>query len=676
MKNFDAHNYFIQQLQIFPQNHEITESNTTFSKKPDIQLLPESGHFLSGVVNTVGIVAKDGQGRGIPNLNIELETDEGITIAKTTLNQMGLGRIAFIPSKGNSYTIKTFFAGKYYDFRVTPTVNEEGITLSASEYKGNLNVAVNTNSNTLKKIKQKQFYLTLKSRNRSTALSFNFENRKTVPIAFPLDSLSSGIQVLTIFNSNFQPLAERLFFNYQNLPLKNLEKHQLTSTSDSLKIKFSNISLEQDSLSASIALLPSNSISYNPENSLISQVMLQPYIKGDLENGNWYFDNTSKNKRIELDNLLLTQGWSSYNWENIFKKDQKYEYSFEQYTTLTAQINNKPKKRLGQKYLLHATSTNIPAYSDIPLDKESFKVENFIPMEGDSLYVSQILPNKKLQPAELSYTIYPSKIPTFNIHYDLNPKTKTKEFINTDVKPFVLEKDVEKLDEVVVKSKLDKKIIRTNKLEARSFGDIHILTPEDKIYYNTLSDYLMTKPGIEVRRDSNKRLRVYNYSKKLTLSKRTNNSKAHDQMQFYINDRPVYSEEMLITLPFNFIDYIEINRSGLGESSMAGAGSIKIYMDYSKNFIDYLDVPVAQNFKYPLYFSKEKKYYVPKYQSNTDEFFQKFGVIDWKGNLETNDRGEVVITIKKPAVNFRYFIQGITSNGQLIDTQKEVILYE
>ncbi|HBT09761.1 MAG TPA: hypothetical protein DEB18_09840, partial [Leeuwenhoekiella sp.] len=221
-------------------------------------------------------------------------------------------------------------------------------------------------------------------------------------------------------------------------------------------------------------------------------------------------------------------------------------------------------------------------------------------------------------------------------------------------------------------SKLDKKIIRTNKLEARSFGDIHILTPEDKIYYNTLGDYLMTKPGIEVQQDFGKKMTVINLRSKVTLSK----SKAPGQMQFYINDMPVYSSEMLITLPFNFIDYIEINRSGLGESSMAGAGSIKIYMDYSKNFIDYLDVPVAQNFKYPLYFSKEKKYYVPKYQSNTDEFFQKFGVIDWKGNLETNDRGEVVITIKKPAVNFRYFIQGITSNGQLIDTQKEVILYE
>ena len=46
--------------------------------------------------------------------------------------------------------------------------------------------------------------------------------------------------------------------------------------------------------------------------------LLTPYLKGYIEKPSYYFNNTDRKKLIELDLLLLTQGWSKYDWNDIF----------------------------------------------------------------------------------------------------------------------------------------------------------------------------------------------------------------------------------------------------------------------------------------------------------------------------------------------------------------------
>jgi len=63
----------------------------------------------------------------------------------------------------------------------------------------------------------------------------------------------------------------------------------------------------------SIAVLTTTQ-SYNHAHNSFSSTYLKPYIKDFIENPSYYFKNNKVNTRQNLDLLLITQGWSKYNW--------------------------------------------------------------------------------------------------------------------------------------------------------------------------------------------------------------------------------------------------------------------------------------------------------------------------------------------------------------------------
>ena len=54
---------------------------------------------------------------------------------------------------------------------------------------------------------------------------------------------------------------------------------------------------------------------------------------------------TNRKKLIELDLLLLTQGWSKYDWKDVFYTPITYQYESENGITLYGVLNTKGKKK-------------------------------------------------------------------------------------------------------------------------------------------------------------------------------------------------------------------------------------------------------------------------------------------------------------------------------------------
>jgi hypothetical protein len=73
-----------------------------------------------------------------------------------------------------------------------------------------------------------------------------------------------------------------------------------------------------------------------------------------------------------------------------------------------------------------------------------------------------------------------------------------------------------------------------------------------------------------------------------------------------------------------------------------------------------------QKFDFPLAYALNKQFYVPKYQNTTDDFFQQYGVIDWKSNLSSSGSKNIIFEIAQPKVDFLLIIEGFTSRGELI----------
>ena len=142
-----------------------------------------------------------------------------------------------------------------------------------------------------------------------------FENYPSVIGHLITDSLPSGILHFTVFNKEGAPLAERLTFvdngEYRSNAKVSVRKEGLAKREENnLEISFPD-SIQK---SCSIAVTDYSGQNFSDEENIISRLLLTADLKGYVYNPAWYFENETDSSRLALDNLMLTHGWSRYNW--------------------------------------------------------------------------------------------------------------------------------------------------------------------------------------------------------------------------------------------------------------------------------------------------------------------------------------------------------------------------
>ncbi|NJN50022.1 MAG: hypothetical protein HC798_01545 [Polaribacter sp.] len=144
-------------------------------------------------------------------------------------------------------------------------------------------------------------------------------------------------------------------------------------------------------------------------------------------------------------------------------------------------------------------------------------------------------------------------------------------------------------------------------------------------------------------------------------------------MTIFIDDFQLVNNGQLVWLDMTSIDYININLSGTGEGIQGGGGTIRIYTDPFKR--RKRNKNRAFEYKFPVTFSKDKKFYTPIYQNYESVFFQKYGVIDWLPINKINSEGGVTILFPTfQSEKVKLFIEGTTSNGDFIVEEKIITI--
>ncbi len=471
------------------------------------------------------------------------------------------------------------------------------------------------------------------------------------------------MNIFTLFNEEMQPIAERLYFNHTNFDVETPKTIQTTAIEDSLQISIPFYAEKEGKLSVSI--LPKNTISYQRNHNILSYIHLKPYIKGDIENAAWYFTNIDPDKKHALDNLLLTRGWSSYNWEKIFNKNIPETYVQDKFS-FKATIADRDLKRKELRYMVHSDGNNPPNVFKIPQGIDSFSYDEYIPVSGESLKISRIARNDNLMPAKLRITFAPNDFPEFNIASKPFP-LKSQKLEEKQSERFYryegLNAKAELLDEVILSAKIERPIDRARKLGKNVFTKIMVISEKDLNLFMHLKDLLKGENLIVNDKPED-------FWVATTLANMTHSKGGIRTMQFYLDDMPM-PNYMFYVFPLTQVDYIEINKTGIGEGIMASNGTIKVYTKRDSHFSS-SDINRIQEFKIPLAYTKDKEYYVPKYENTSDEFFQDYGVIDWIPEVLFENGKAAVINIKKPEVDFQLIIEGVTSEGDLIHSVQQV----
>ncbi len=663
MNNFEEDLPFIQKITIINQPYDTA---TTASETYDLQILPEGGHLIDGIINSIGIRLTNQDGKGILIQQGEIiNTTTQLPVVSFSNNTYGVGKFDLPAINQEAYVLRiTLPNGKMIE-KALPTAKEKGINLSINNIlEDKLVIALKTNPSTLETIKGQKFYLAVHRDGLMTLNSFSFkEATKIINIA--KNKLLSGTNIITLFNENLEPVCERLAFNYTNVNLGDVILEEPShKIKDSISLKINVFSKNNTPASLSVTALPASTISYKPSNDIISNFLLQPYLKSQVENPGRYFRDITRKKKFELDLVLLTQGWSKYNWNTIFNdQPREFLYPFESGVTVKGKITSKIKKE--EQLVIHQGDVRSVSFEQLQDDTE-FNITNILIQNQDTIGFALKGKNGLRKPeVEVNFISSLDVIDSINLEQRSNASLRFKHLDTQKQieipRGFVSKKTIV-LDEVIVEDeKIEKKLTRKSPLINETvFTAIKI--DEEQINKSPLLTDLINKIGFRV---------VVNYGTGQIFI--ANTRPAAGPVLVYLDDYRLADTNQLFNVPLREIDEIYYERNGLaGEGFDSSGGVIRIYRKEGGSLR-----PLRPSFAEQLVsnsFSAPKEFYRPKYSSFLSKDFEDYGLLHWEPNLSTNDLGQTILKIPDNGIpKIKVFIEGVTEDGALISHVKEIV---
>lgn len=293
----------------------------TTSKTNSIQFFPEGGHLVAGGISKIAFKAIRPEGLGI-GAKGTVTDDKGQKIIDIETAYAGMGVFSFIPQAGDSYKANITFEDGSDTVVVLPKVAPSGYALTVNnELEKQLFVQVYT-SNDL--IKGQEITLMLQ-RNGVVfyAAKGKIDKNETV-FAIPKESIPNGVFQVTLLSPDIGPLAERMIFNRsanEELPLSVSTDKKAYGKKEKVTVA---IVAGRDAdtnrtaaLSAAVIDLGKVPLEGHHDGNIFASLLLSSEIKGYIETPEYYFEDIDADKKRLLDNLMLTQGWSRVNLQEL-----------------------------------------------------------------------------------------------------------------------------------------------------------------------------------------------------------------------------------------------------------------------------------------------------------------------------------------------------------------------
>ncbi|MFH4968212.1 hypothetical protein V8G61_08420 [Gaetbulibacter sp. M240] len=655
MRNFDEPNAFIELFHVIEPESENVVKKPVIEESLDAQFLPEGGYLITSVQTVVGVIIKNAQGLGVSNIEGKVYNTNNELKATFRTNEMGISRFLLIPDINERYIVKINHLNRISKYQLDD-VKLKGISINVNNTRNSLAIVFRTNEGTLNDIKGKLFKMTIHNGKGVNGFTFRFDRKEIVRI-LDYKLLFPGTNIITLFDEQNRPILERLFFNYNGVNLLTTDNliYDVRRDSTHIKIPLKNFGNESNIYSnISISVLPEKTKAHQRHHNIISHTYLQPYLKGYIENAQYYFTNVDFKIKYDLDILLITQGWSSYKWDNIFEYNITDDYAYEDGIVLRAHQQDSRQK----DFVIYPLKYSNVVVLNLTDDQNRFVVSNLYPTGDERLSIGTLNKSGKTKDSPKLYLqFFPSNISNYNFNnYILQPRTSNLTQNLSDSMFTQVDLNLTQvLEEVVVEGK--SRITKIKDLE-NSFSRVDIFDDKKRAMNLTLASYInYYVPGFV----------AFEGGGTLSINKRVTTTLigANQSPLIYLDDLLISGLDYFYAFDMSNVDYVTVNENGNGEGFLGANGVIKIYtsFDYRKK----RDDNSFRQFDFPLTFSEDKKFYAPKYKVYNDSFFNEYGVIDWFPRCSLDENGILNFTVYNPAKNdMKLFVEGVTGEGNFV----------
>ncbi|GEM_PF-4503666 len=606
--------------------------------KIDFQILPESGYGLYGFSHRYGVKAINSDGVGISFKANLLRNEEVISDFKS--NEIGMGVFSLQPQQENNYSLEITTENNKKFTKKIDGFQEKGATISSVLRGGSYFIDITQNLNSTG---FRDFKILVHQAGKNFEIDLSNYEKQQAQFNLPAANLFNGVNAITLFYQN-QPIAERLIFKHQEMYIDEedvLIKDQYSESLDSIHFSFAVEKLEDEVALLSTSVLHQNSIAYNPQNNILSKVLLSPYIKGNIENASAYFKDVDYANKYNLDLLLLNQGWSQYNWDKILA--EKVIDSTKREIGINQEIKFLQKTRKYRRFFL--IFKNLLNQDEVfDLDKTKIiETDDIFPVRGTTYSFSTFDKKGKHYPSpkfKIETTInYPS-IDINDTFLNYNFQNKYNQLL--EIKAF---EAVELLDDVIVKTnKREEKKEYYSSIRGRKVE----VTDELAESFPLLADFLRYRG-----------YRVTDTGSQFIIGSRVPNMPPPGVV---INGGRIQDLSVLSNRRVDDFDTIEIDRFGYGEGLWGAGGIIRLTfareMRFQAKYKNRLtEITLEEGY------TKPEKFYSPAYTNYDSEKFQMIASLDWQPELVSKD-GEFEFSMtNRELTKFIFFIEGLTENG-------------
>ncbi len=322
MKNFDAGFYFEKEITVI-NPHQFYKKDTLEKEHPfTISFYPEGGNLVNNLLSTVAFKVSGPDNKGVDGYGYVID-DLNDTLQVIRTLRMGIGKFVLTPQSKRSYKAIILLPHEQKIVADLPNAYDNGYVMHLSGSNDNANHLKITVQTAGDQFSSGLVYLFVHTRGSIKIVQGNLLRNNRALFIIDKDDVGDGISHLTVFDAEKHPVCERLYFKY---PIRHLNI-QVSSNKDTYSTREkieATVNTKEDTSSQpanlSMAVYKIDTLQPVDNMNIENYIWLSADLPEAIESPEYYFDPSNQDRDTAIDNLLLTQGWRRFRWEDILQQ--------------------------------------------------------------------------------------------------------------------------------------------------------------------------------------------------------------------------------------------------------------------------------------------------------------------------------------------------------------------
>jgi hypothetical protein len=313
MLNFDSAFLYEKDIRVIAQNPAVAPKVAIM---PTLRFFPEGGDAVAGIPNRLAFMVTDQWGKPVAAKGVITDAKGKMIDSLKTLHD-GMGYCFLVPQPGMVYTAKWKDEKGGAHTTALPLVKPSGISMQVTVSGTKRIFAIHATTDAATQLQTLHIIGTMQQHEVFKIVK-DISSGSAAAI-IPTENLPAGILTITVFDNNWNALAERITYirneDYFFQPQMEVDHWGLSKRArNEIRITV------PDSLVADLSVaITDAAIETDSSETILSRLSLTSDLRGYVHNPAYYFSNNSDSLQQQLDLVMLTHGWRRFKWEDVVK---------------------------------------------------------------------------------------------------------------------------------------------------------------------------------------------------------------------------------------------------------------------------------------------------------------------------------------------------------------------